>query len=72
MQEWCACGAAFKTRNYRRLTEWRKTHRHEQQSQPEPEMQGSHASTELSYQDETRDDSERYFAPIRLGFQRNA
>ena len=65
MQEWCACGAAFKTRNYRRLIAWRGTHRHEPASEPEPEKQGSFAQAELSHQDDYAD------YDMRLGFQRS-
>jgi len=65
MQEWCACGAAYKTRNYRRLLNWREHHRLEPQQAPEPEMQGSFAQAELSHQDDYAD------YDTRLGFQAN-
>lgn len=67
MQEWCPCGAAFKTRNYRRLSLWRTDHRHDPQQEPEPQPQGSFSQAELSHQDDFLEDSEI----ARIGFQPN-
>ena len=47
MREWCACGAAIRTWSYQRALTWRATHKHPGDApEPEPEMNGSHASVE--------------------------
>lgn len=63
MQEWCTCNASFRTSSYKRLIEWRNTHRHEVAPEQEPEPQGAQSLVERSYQDEETE--------ARIGFTRN-
>lgn len=67
MQESCACGAYIKTASYRRVKDWRGSHRHDMAAEEvvEPDKQGSEAHTQLAYQ---HDDN---IVHARMGFNPN-
>ena len=46
MREWCSCGAAFHSLSPHAVKDWRANHFHDGKPDPEPDKEGSFASTE--------------------------
>jgi hypothetical protein len=67
VKEFCSCNAAIHTLSKRQVKLWRTNHRHDAQSDPEPDKQGSQAHVERAAQYDY--DQSSYTA--RIGFQAN-
>ena len=70
MRESCSCGAFIQTARYRRVKDWRGSHRHDTAAEPdvEPDKQGGFAIVERANQHDY--DGERP-ATARIGFTPN-
>lgn len=75
MQESCACGAYIKTTSYRRVKDWRDSHRHDMAAEEvvEPDKQGAFAIVEQADEPHGYGDGERFFPNFqaRIGFTMN-
>ena len=59
MREWCGCGAAIYSPSYKRVLDWRTSHRH-----PDSGPSGAESDTERSDQDDDM--------VVKIGFRPNA
>ena len=74
MREWCQCGSGINTLSKRQVKQWRTNHRHDAQSDPEPDKQGSEARVELAWPREYESDNGMTVVPVinaRIGFVPN-
>lgn len=74
MREWCACGAAIRSRSYKRVLEWRDNHNHPGRAEPEePEKNGAYADAQLAHPRYFETDAIGHYDPIvtakTVGFQ---
>ena len=72
MREWCGCGASIRARRKDVLV-WRDKHRHDAQSEPEPDKNGAQAQVETAWRPGFTDDSIRSIPDVqaRIGFTPN-